>query len=60
MLDKSGKKLYTRRCSKPESKALEIYNALGFKYYPFCKKSVFPELSNRKNESHADIAIPDS
>jgi transposase len=60
MLDKSGKKLYIRRCSKPESKALEIYNALGFKYYPFCKKSVFPELSNRKNESHADIAIPDS
>jgi transposase len=60
MLDKSGRKIYMRKCSKPDAKALEIYDALGFKYYPFYKKSVFPESGNRKNESHADSIIPDT
>ena len=50
MQDKNDQKIYIRKCSKPEAKACEIYDALGYKHYPWVKKSVLPEKENKKNE----------
>jgi transposase len=50
MLDKQGRKLYIRKCSNPEQQAREIYDALGYKYYPFIRKSVLPENDSKKIE----------
>ncbi len=60
MLDKQGRKIFIRKCSKPESRAKEIYDALGYKYYPFIRKSVLPENEHQKNESHVNQEINDS
>jgi transposase len=43
MQDKNDQKIYIRKCSKPETKAREIYDALGYKYQPWIRKSVLPE-----------------
>lgn len=43
MMDKNNQKIYIRKCSKPESKARQIYDALSYKYQPWVKKSVLPE-----------------
>ncbi|MHC1775301.1 MAG: IS1634 family transposase [Lentimicrobium sp.] len=43
MLDKQSRKIYIRKCTKPESQVSQIYNALGYKHYPFIRKSVLPE-----------------
>lgn len=43
MLDKQSRKIYIRKCTKPEPKVSQIYNALGYKHYPFLRKSVLPE-----------------
>jgi len=48
--DKNDQKIFIRKCTTPEPKAAEIYNALGYKHYPFVKKSVLPENQDRKNE----------
>lgn len=48
MQDKNDKKIYIRKCSKPETKASEIYDALGYKYQPWIRKSVLPEKQFRK------------
>lgn len=50
MQDKYDRKIYIRKCSKPEAKAREIYDALGYKHYPWIKKSVLPEKEIEKNE----------
>jgi transposase len=50
MLDKQGRKLYIRKCSKPEQQAKEIYDALGYKHYPFIRKSVLPENELKKSD----------
>lgn len=50
MQDKQDRKIFIRKCSKPEAKALEIYQALGYKQQPWVKKSVLPENQNQKNE----------
>jgi transposase len=51
MQDKNDKKIFIRKCSRPEPKVSEIYNALGYKHYPFLGKSVLPETVFRKNQS---------
>jgi transposase len=43
MQDKDDRKIYIRKCSKPEAKACEIYDALSHKHQPWIKKSVLPE-----------------
>jgi len=43
MQDKDDHKIYIRKCSKPQAKAREIYDALGYKYQPWIRKSVLPE-----------------
>ena len=43
MLDKQSRKIYIRKCTKPEPQVSQIYNALKYKYYPFIRKSVLPE-----------------
>ena len=48
--DKNDQKIFIRKCTTPETKAAEIYNALGYKHYPFFKKSVLPEKVDRKTE----------
>jgi len=48
--DKNDPKIFIRKCTIPEPKAAEIYNALGYKHYPFVKKSVLPETVDRKSE----------
>ena len=63
MQDKNDRKIYIRKCSKPETKASvyfnkevsEIYDALGYKYQPWIRKSlpvrqtgVLPEKQSRK------------
>ncbi|NLD98572.1 MAG: IS1634 family transposase [Fibrobacter sp.] len=48
MLNQNEMKIHIRKCSTPELKAREIYNALGYKQYPFTKKSVLPETENSK------------
>jgi transposase len=50
MKDKNDQKIFIRKCTTPEPKAAEIYNALGYKHYPFVKKSVLPENVDRKIE----------
>ena len=50
MKDKNDQKIFIRKCTTPEPKATEIYNALGYKHYPFVKKSVLPEKVDRKTE----------
>ncbi len=50
MQDKEDLKIYIRKCSKPEAKASEIYDALGYKHQPWFKKSVLPEKQIRKTE----------
>ena len=50
MKDKNDQKIFIRKCTTPEPKAAEIYNALGYKHYPFFKKSVLPEKVDRKTE----------
>ncbi len=50
MLDKQSRKIYIRKCTKPEPQVSQIYNALGYKYYPFIRKYVLPEnkMTNRQ------------
>jgi transposase len=60
MLDKQGRKIFIRKCSKPEVQVKEIYDALGYKYYPFIRKSVLPENEHQKNESPVKQVIDDS
>lgn len=48
MMDKNDQKIFIRKCTSPEPKVTEIYNALGYKHYPFVKKTVLPETVNRK------------
>ncbi len=50
MLDKQSRKIYIRKCTKPEPQVSEIYNALGYKYYPFIRKSVLPENKMKNSE----------
>jgi len=52
MQDKNDKKIFIRKCSRPEPKVTEIYNALGYNHYPFLKKSVLPETVSRKNQNN--------
>ena len=43
-LDKKDEKIYIRTCSRPSSKAQEIYRAMKFKEVPFYrKKFVLPQ-----------------
>lgn len=51
MKDKNDQKIFIRKCTNPEPKVTEIYNALGYKHYPFVKKSVLPETVDRKIQS---------
>lgn len=48
--DKDDQKIYIRKCSKPEAKACEIYDALNYKHQPWIKKSVLPEKQIPKTE----------
>jgi len=50
MQDKDDQKIYIRKCSKPEAKASEIYDALGYRHQPWIKKSVLPEKQIQKTE----------
>jgi hypothetical protein len=50
MQDKNDRKIFIRKRSKPEIKACEIYDALGYKYYLWVRKSVLSEKKNQKNE----------
>ncbi|MDO9339393.1 MAG: IS1634 family transposase [Bacteroidales bacterium] len=50
MQDKDDQKIYIRKCSKPEAKASEIYDALSYKHQPWIKKSVLPEKQIPKIE----------
>ncbi len=40
MKDKTDQKVFIRKCTSPEPKVIENYNALGYIHYPFVKKSV--------------------
>jgi transposase len=60
MLNKHGQKILIRKCSKPESNVREIYDALGYKYYPFIRKSVLPENEKQKAENTVNQEINDS
>ena len=64
MQDKNDQKIYIRKCSKPETKAREIYDALGYKYQPRIRKSlpvrqtgVLPEKYPRKTDSADNMKI---
>jgi len=59
LLDKQGRKLYIRKCTNPEPKAREIYDALNYKWYPFIRKSVLPENDFEKNETPATRQLDD-
>ena len=50
MQDKDDQKIYIRKCSRPEAKASEIYDALNYKYQPWIRKSVLPEKEIQKME----------
>ena len=53
--------IQVRRCSEPNAKVKEIYQALGYKNYPFVKrKSVVPKSELKKNESQQPRGIEDS
>lgn len=50
-----------RRCSEPNEKVKEIYQALNYKNYPFVKrKSVVPKSELKKNENPLNREIIDS
>ena len=49
--DKDSQKIFIRKCTTPEAQVTEIYNALGYKHYPFLGKSVLPETVNRKKNA---------
>jgi transposase len=51
MQDEKDRKIYIRKCSRPEAKARQIYDALGYKYQPWIRKSVLPEKQSQKNET---------
>ena len=51
MKDKSDQKIFIRKCTTPEAQVNKIYNALGYKHYPFLRKSVLPEMIDRKIQS---------
>lgn len=50
MQDKDDQKIYIRKCSRPEAKASEIYDALNYKHQPWIRKSVLPEKEIQKIE----------
>jgi transposase len=50
MQDKDDHKIYIRKCSRPEAKASEIYDALCYRHQPWIRKSVLPEKEIRKIE----------
>lgn len=51
MQNADNQKIFVRKCSKPIAQAREIYDALGYKYQPWIRKSVLPEKQNQKNQS---------
>jgi transposase len=57
MQDKNDQKIYIRKCSKPETKAREIYDALGYKHQPWIRKSVLPEKQHRKTDDIDNMEI---
>jgi transposase len=57
MQDKKDQKIYIRKCSKPETKAREIYDALGYKHQPWIRKSVLPEKQHRKTDDTDNMEI---
>ena len=57
MQDKNDRKIYIRKCSKPETKAREIYDALGYKYQPWIRKSVLPEKQPQKTDNADCVEI---
>ena len=57
MQDKNDQKIYIRKCSKPETKAREIYDALGYKYQPCIRKSVLPEKQYRETDNTDNVEI---
>ena len=57
MQDKSDQKIYIRKCSKPETKAREIYDALEYKYQPWVRKYVLPEKQSRKTNDTDNMEI---
>ena len=57
MQDKNDRKIYIRKCNKPETKAREIYDALGYKYQPWIRKSVLPEKQFRKTDNSDCLEI---
>jgi hypothetical protein len=59
-VNKQGRNILIRKCSKPEPNVREIYDALGYKYYPFIRKSVLPENDDRNNETTNNQEINDS
>lgn len=55
-----GELIQIRRCSEPNKGVKEIYQALGYRDYPFVKrKSVVPKPELKKNESQKPSAIED-
>jgi hypothetical protein len=50
MQDKDDQKIYIRKCSKPEAKTCEIYDALNYKHQHWIRKSVLPEKKISKIE----------
>ena len=42
---------------KPETKAREIYDALGYKYQPCIRKSVLPEKQYRETDNTDNVEI---
>ena len=55
-----GELIQIRRCSEPNKGVKEIYQALGYRNYPFVKrKSVVPKPELKKNESQKPSAIED-
>lgn len=56
-----GELIQVRRCSEPNTRVKEIYQALGYKNYPFVKrKSVVPKPELKKNKSQQPRGIEDS
>jgi len=50
MQEKTTRKFYIRKSSKPETKTREIYDALGYKYQPWIRKSVLREKLKQKKQ----------
>lgn len=56
-----GELIQVRRCSEPNTGVKEIYQALGYKNYPFVKrKSVVPKPGLKKIEAQQPSGIEDS